>query len=318
MKVPRDDEFSRQRALDSYHVLDSLPEDAYDDIVQLASAVCDVPIALVSLIDRDRQWFKASKGLEISQTHREVALCDHTIREPDTLMEVPDATLDPRFRENPLVTGEPWIRFYAGMPLVTPSGAAIGTVCVMDNEQRKLTPRQREAMASLARLTMNLLEGRNRERALERAMVLAPQLSAEPDTAAASGAVGGGYKVAILELQNHAGAVARLGRRAVEKQLQKLGSMLEEALRLGHGDALYRVSGSPEFVVVLQGTAHADVLQGIEHCLTTLRRDAGLTVLMVAADATGPDEALERVFQRADKALSDAKDRLLTDALPGN
>jgi GAF domain-containing protein len=69
----------------------------------------------------NRQWFKASKGLEISQTHREVALCDHTIREPDTLMELPDATLDPRFRENPLVTGEPWIRFYAGMPLVTPN-----------------------------------------------------------------------------------------------------------------------------------------------------------------------------------------------------
>ena len=150
-------EHARQRALDAYRAVDSLPEVAYDDIVRLASMLCDVPIALVSLIDRDRQWFKASCGLEMRETSRDIAFCDHAIRQPGQLMEVPDARNDQRFADNPLVTGSTAFQFYAGMPLVTPSGAAIGTVCVLDQKPRALNESQRQALASLARLTMNLL-----------------------------------------------------------------------------------------------------------------------------------------------------------------
>jgi GAF domain-containing protein len=179
------DEAARQRALDTYHVLDSLPEEAYDDVVRLASVVCGVPTALVSLVDRDRQWLKARIGFELSQTPRDVAFCDHAIRTPDRLLEVPDASRDPRFAANPLVTAEGGVRFYAGVPLVTPSGAAIGTVCVIDQQPRELDERQREALASLARLTLNLLEQRHRERGLERQLAFARMEAAEAKVAAA-------------------------------------------------------------------------------------------------------------------------------------
>src|SRR5688500_20216132 len=115
----------RQRALDIYRVVDTLPEAAYDDIVRLASLLCDAPIALVSLIDRDRQWLKARTGFDLSQTPRDIAFCDHAIRAPDSLFEVADATRDARFEHNPLVNQADAVRFYAGMPPATPNGAAI-------------------------------------------------------------------------------------------------------------------------------------------------------------------------------------------------
>jgi len=140
--------------------------------VRLAVLPCGAPTALVTLIDRDRQWFKARTGLDFQETPRGMAFCDHAIRDPDVLMEVPDATLDPGFPSNLLVTGEPRIRFYAGMPLVTPGGEAIGTVCVIDREPRLLTPNQHAGLASLSRLTMSMMAGRPREHALARAAVL--------------------------------------------------------------------------------------------------------------------------------------------------
>jgi len=150
------DELARQRALDVYRVVDTLPEVAYNDIVQIASILCDVPMALMSLVDRDRQWFKASRGMDTSSTHRDIAFCAHAIEAPTALMEVPDATRDPRFIANPLVTGSLGLRFYAGMPLVTPSGEAIGTVVVLDKKPRELNQRQREGLQALSRLTMTL------------------------------------------------------------------------------------------------------------------------------------------------------------------
>ena len=105
------EEFARQRALDAYRIVDTLPEQAYDDIVQLASTLCEVPMALVTLIDRDRQWFKARMGLDDEQTDRKIAMCDHAIREPGRLMEVRDASVDPRFADFPHVTGAPYVRF---------------------------------------------------------------------------------------------------------------------------------------------------------------------------------------------------------------
>jgi len=157
--VPPDEE-DRLAALKAIGILDSLPEPAYDAVVQLASMICGAPIALISLIDRERQWFKARVGLDVAQTPRNMAFCDHAIRMPGSTMEVEDAQSDPRFRDNPLVTGEPGIRFYAGCPLVDSAGHALGTVCVIDRVPRQLTATQRVALSSLAELTAALMEAR--------------------------------------------------------------------------------------------------------------------------------------------------------------
>lgn len=301
------DEHTRQRELDTYRVLDSLPDEAFDDVVRLASMLCDAPIALVSLVDRDRQWFKAKRGLDGSGTARREAFCDHAIREPDALLEVPDTAQDPRFAHLPLVT-EHEARFYAGMPLVTPSGAPIGTVCVLDREPRTLDPRQREALASLARLTMNLLDGRKRERELERTLLLAQ--AAQPDPPAPeTAAPQPGYTLALLQLQDFAGVVERRGERATERLLQQLDQALEACLAPGTREALHRVTGDPEFVVVLQGRDHDATLQCLRDVLPAFGAEHGLTVLMGTAEAEA-DERLDAVYRRADFALSDEKDRL--------
>ena len=124
-------EQARLDALREYGILDTPPEQAYDDIAYLASLIADTPIAVVSLVDDDRQWFKAKVGIEASQTSRDIAFCSHAILEPGQLFIVPDATEDERFATNPLVTTDPKIRFYAGAPLVAPGGEALGALCVI-------------------------------------------------------------------------------------------------------------------------------------------------------------------------------------------
>ncbi|MCC2656351.1 MAG: domain S-box [Panacagrimonas sp.] len=153
-------EAERLAALRELRLLDTLPEPSYQDIVTLASSICDVPIALISLLDEERQWFKARVGLEAAETARELAFCGHAILQPDQMLEVADARKDPRFRENPLVTGAPDIRFYAGVPLVTEGGHALGTLCAIDRRPRTLTPQQGEALRALARQVVELLRMR--------------------------------------------------------------------------------------------------------------------------------------------------------------
>ena len=152
-----DDETRRLEVLQSYHLIDTAPEPAFDDIVNMASLMCGTPIALVSLITEDRQWFKARVGLDQMETPRDQAFCAHAIRNPLAIMEVQDARKDPRFMHNPLVVGEPGIRFYAGAPLLTPSGAALGTVCVIDRVPRQLTPSMAQGLQALARQVGELL-----------------------------------------------------------------------------------------------------------------------------------------------------------------
>lgn len=151
------DEADRLARLRELVILDSAPEPVFDQIAALASSVCGVPIALLSLIDTERQWFKANVGLPgVNETPRDVAFCAHAIGS-DNLFEVPDASCDPRFANNPLVTGEPDIRFYAGAPLVLPGGARIGTLCVIDRQARRLTPEQAEMLRSLAAIATQAL-----------------------------------------------------------------------------------------------------------------------------------------------------------------
>lgn len=152
------EETNRLAALKSYNILDSLPEADYDDLTRLAATICQTPIALISLVDDRRQWFKSHHGLSIQETPREFAFCAHNIIDPFTPLIVHDAGQDERFAHNPLVTGEPHIVFYAGEPLVDANGLALGSLCVIDNQDKQLTADQLGALKILAKQVVNLLE----------------------------------------------------------------------------------------------------------------------------------------------------------------
>lgn len=151
------DEAQRIAKLKGYDVLDTLPEKLYDDISAIASYICDTPVALISLIDKDRQWFKSKVGLDAEQTPRSVAFCAHAIHSHD-LFYVPDATKDKRFHDNPLVTGEPKVIFYAGAPIVTPEGHSMGTLCVIDSKPRELNDVQKNMLTRLSNQVASNLE----------------------------------------------------------------------------------------------------------------------------------------------------------------
>ncbi|WP_394790246.1 EAL domain-containing protein [Rhodoferax sp.] len=159
--VPADNEAARLQALRALDVLDTAPEAQFDALVQVASIVCGVPISLISLIDANRQWFKANVGLPgATETPRDIAFCAHAVLE-DRLFEIPDAALDPRFFDNPLVLEHPDIRFYAGMPLSLRNGLRVGTLCVIDRQPRQLNDTQREVLRHLAVVAADALEGRS-------------------------------------------------------------------------------------------------------------------------------------------------------------
>ncbi len=152
-------ERARLAALARYQVLDTEAEAEFDQLTALAAYVCRTPIALVSLIDEDRQWFKSKLGLDICSTDREIAFCDYAVRSGEMVV-IPDALADPRFATNPLVLGEPYVRAYAGAPLITPDGHVLGTLCVLDTVARELSVEQLTLLASLADQAMIQLEHR--------------------------------------------------------------------------------------------------------------------------------------------------------------
>ena len=160
------DEEARQRALDETGLLDTRPDAEFDDITALVAAQLRVPICLVSLVDRDRQWFKSRHGLEASETPRDVSFCGHVVADGMPLV-VEDAAADPRFADNPLVTGAPHVRAYAGMPLTTEAGFTLGTLCVVDHEPRPLAPADLECLRRAARLVLNVVRRRTLERLKE-------------------------------------------------------------------------------------------------------------------------------------------------------
>ncbi len=163
------DETEKKRLVElfNFKILDTESEQDFEELVELASHICGTPISLITLVDRDRQWFKARTGLDIHETPRDVAFCAHAIL-IDDLTLIRDATLDERFSQNPLVTGDPNIRFYAGMPLITENGYKLGTICVIDRKPRELNEGQQKALRTLGRQVVRLLELRLRNIKLQK------------------------------------------------------------------------------------------------------------------------------------------------------
>jgi two-component system NtrC family sensor kinase len=159
----------RVAALQKYAILDTEPEQAFDDLTLLASFVCKTPIALISLVDEDRQWFKSKIGMDACQTSRDIAFCSVAIQQTD-VMVVPDTLQDERFRNNPLVVSGPRIRFYAGAPLINEEGYALGTLCVVDRTPREFGADQKEALQALGRLVLAQLEFRRNLQLLKEAL----------------------------------------------------------------------------------------------------------------------------------------------------
>jgi GAF domain-containing protein len=172
-------EQQRLATLRGYEILDTEPEAAFDDLTLLASYVCQTPVALISLIDADRQWFKSKIGVSVTETSRDIAFCASAILQPDVFM-VPDTSKDERFAENPLVVSEPKVRFYAGATLMT-QGQALGTLCVVDRVPRELTPEQLEALRALSRQVLAQLELRRNLVRLEQSLAARDRAEAEKE-----------------------------------------------------------------------------------------------------------------------------------------
>lgn len=175
--IPRQ-ESRRLKVLWQYDVLDTVAEEVFDDLTDLAAHICEAPIALISLVDQDRQWFKSRIGLSVSETSRDISFCAKAILGKRLLL-VPDATKDKRFKDNPLVTGPQKIRFYAGAPLITPAGHALGTLCVLDHKPRKLNREQAQSLRVLAHHVVSQLELRRHARELAEARENDQQQGAE-------------------------------------------------------------------------------------------------------------------------------------------
>lgn len=189
-----DNESDRLRALRSCRILDTKPEERFDELTRLAAIICGVPISLISLIDADRQWFKSRYGLDAHETPRAHAFCTHAIMQREMFV-VPDAIADERFAQNPFVKGDPYIRFYAGAPLATRDGNLLGTLCVIDRQPRVLTKEQKTALEILARQVIANIELRSNLRELRDA------LTARDAPEGTSGEAGAGLDELIAELR---------------------------------------------------------------------------------------------------------------------
>ncbi|MGC8522014.1 MAG: diguanylate cyclase [Steroidobacteraceae bacterium] len=345
-RVP-DNEAERLEALRILEILDTVPEQGFDDLTLLAATICATPISLVSLVDGERQWFKSRRGLSLEQTPRELSFCAHAILEPGRIMEIPDTAADRRFTDNPLVTGEPRVRFYAGAPLVTDAGHAIGAVCVLDHKPRRLEPPQRAALQALARQAAAQLKLRAVHHAMHQALETARRYQTELEeyqsrlrklnmqlhTQAITDPLTGLYnRLALAQQLNQ--AVARAGRTGEPLSLllidvdhfkafnDSFGHLQgDEALRR-MAEILYATAreadivaryGGEEFLVILPATgsdgalALAERIRQQVHSARWDRRDLTVSIGVVTRQAADPRCSAQLLIEDADSALYRAK-----------
>ncbi|AIM60615.1 GAF domain-containing protein [Cellulophaga sp. RHA_52] len=169
MIAPKEHIKERERldSLQSYSILDSLPESDYDNITAIAAEICNMPMAMITLIDKDRQWFKSSYGIDVNEMDRQISFCGHAIHENGQVFMVPNTSEDERFHDNPLVTGDTHVMFYAGVPFTTEEGLPLGTLCVVDQKPNTLTEHQQKSLQALSKQVMNLLSLRKSKKRLE-------------------------------------------------------------------------------------------------------------------------------------------------------
>jgi PAS domain S-box-containing protein len=325
------DDARRIAALEEYGILDTPAEGLFDTFTRLAAAICGTPIALIALIDADRQWFKSNVGLpDVSETARSIAFCDHTIRQTGVL-EVPDTARDERFAGNPLVTGGPKVRFYAGAPLISARGDALGTICVIDRKPRTLTETQRNALEELARAVVEQLEARRtlrreRDRVAERVHLLTAALGVTADAVAvatlADGVDDETYVYANDAFLRLKGATSDdiIGHRAsrFSGPLTDHATLDDMRDRVRRGETFraayvtYRLDGTHYFADV---AAHALADErGITTHMVTIQRDVTATVLRDTQLAL-QNERLTALTSIARVIFAALEPRALVDAL---
>ena len=310
--IPADEE-ERLRALRRFAVLDTAADPHFDRIVALASQVLGVPIALVSLVDRDRQWFLARHGVDVQETPRTMAFCAHAIAQQE-LMEVPDALDDDRFKTNPLVLQPPKVRFYAGVPLRSEDGYNLGTLCVIDRRPRVLDPHQRLMLQLMADLVMRELELRQRSMqcpvtGLFNRSVFFRFGQQEFDSARASASP---LALFNFDIDDFRQINMRWGHEAGDQVLLDICALVRE--HLGHEDLFGRI-GDEEFAVLLVNATMAASLELAEKVRLAIVRMRGIFdhsdyqpkisggVTALAAS----DQSFNDLFYRADQALYLAK-----------
>ena len=344
-----DNEIMRLKALMDYQILDTLPEDSYDDITLLASKICGTSMAALSLIDSSRQWFKSKVGISVPETAREHSFCAHAILQSDVMI-INDAHRDHRFADNPLVTGDPWIRFYAGAPLVTPNGEALGTLCVIDKDQRSLNDSQIESLRALSRQVMAQLELRKHirlqkqnQKALKNYQAELERLNARlhkqsltddvtgfnntrflhqyldqslgsPDDAARE------LTLVFFDLDNFKSVVDKHGHLSGAKILKEIATVANR--QLDSGDYLVRYGGD-EFIVILPDQGGDPVLSKVNSIKEAINKNSFLNTedvhIKLTASfgmATYPEDARnkEQLLSAADRCLfkskKEGKDRI--------
>lgn len=314
-----ENETERLAALRSYEVLDTACEDSFDRIAELARRLTRAPMAFVSLIDAERQWLKAARGAPGGETPREVAFCAHAILDPDgATMVVEDARADARFADNPLVTQEPGLRFYAGVPLINPEGHALGTLCVADRAPRTMSVEEERALRALAEMVVTTLELR-RAHLRMRSLALTDALTGLPNRVALIGAIeraiqrcrraGEPFSLLMLDLDGFKQVNDRHGHAEGDAVLRAVAAELATALR--REDEPSRLGGD-EFAAVLARTdaqAAPDIAERLRAALEARMRADGRSVTAsvgTVSFATPPPSAAA-ALGRADALMYAAK-----------
>jgi diguanylate cyclase (GGDEF)-like protein len=305
-------EAARLAALHHYEILDTPPEETFDRITRLVRSVLQVPMSVVSFVDRDRQWFKSRQGIVATQTARSISFCNHAIRGPAPLI-VPDALADPRFAASPLVLGEPHIRFYAGVPLRTHEGHNLGALCALDTRPRNLDAGQAGILVDLARLTLDEMEMRlvASVDSLTGVMTRRALIDAGRRDVARALRYGRNLSCLMIDVDRFKAVNDTHGHAVGDLVLQSVAATCRLELRAG--DYVGRIGGE-EFVVILPETGTDDAFQVAERLRKAVAAepaagpagDIGVTVSIGVA-ALGRPHELKTLMANADEALYAAK-----------